>query len=53
MLQLYKTDNPERSPIDTVIKLDYSQTIFPKAAPNAPTETAIPALFALKPKSVA
>ena len=31
LLQLYNTRRPERSPLDSVIKLDYSQTIFPKA----------------------
>lgn len=31
MLKLYKTKRPERSPIDSVVKLDYSQTIFPKS----------------------
>jgi hypothetical protein len=31
MLALYKTKKPERSPIDAVVKLDYSQTIFPKS----------------------
>ena len=36
-----------------IISISLPKTIFPKAAPNAPTETAIPALFALKPKSVA